>query len=60
MLETEMTGKGEEWVDCFFCEKPNVCKFIDGKGYVALGERADRSDFGTHAMCEDCRKPRKT
>lgn len=57
MTEQQMKCVGVEMVDCFFCENPNICKFIDGKGYVVLGEKIDGSDYGAHAMCDNCRKP---
>ena len=46
--------------DCFFCGAPKSCKFINGKGYVVLGQSQDGKDFGTHPMCEKCQQPKTT
>ena len=44
-----------EFLDCFFCGKEKSCKFIDGKGYVCLGQSAGKKDFGQWPMCQKCR-----
>ena len=51
MKEKQMTNLGIEMVDCFFCDKKDAVRFVNGRGSTVLGELKDRSEFGNHAHC---------